>query len=81
MYLFTEQKQLIDIENKLMVTTGECRGRDKFGVWDKQIHITIYKIDKQQCLTALYREIYLVSCNNLKRKQAEEEYEYMYTFN
>ena len=23
-----------DIENKLMVTRGESRGRDKLGVWD-----------------------------------------------
>ena len=30
-----------------MVTKGE-RGRDKLGVWDQQIHTTIYKIDKQQ---------------------------------
>ena len=26
MNLFTEQKQLTDIENELMITTGECRG-------------------------------------------------------
>ena len=23
-------------------------GRDKSGVWDEQIHVTIYKIDSQQ---------------------------------
>ena len=23
-------------------------GRDKLGVWDEQIHSTIYRIDKQQ---------------------------------
>ena len=40
-------------ENKLIVTKGEKRevrwgGRDKLGVWDEQIHTTIYKMDKQQ---------------------------------
>ena len=26
MNLFTEEKQLTDIKNELMITTGECRG-------------------------------------------------------
>ena len=34
-----------------MVTKWK-QGRDKLGVWDEQIHTTIYKIDKQQGLTA-----------------------------
>ena len=34
-----------DMENKLMAIKGE---RDKSGVWDYQIHTTVYKIDKQQ---------------------------------
>ena len=34
-------------QNKLMVTEAE-RGRDKFGIWDQQIKISTYKIDKQQ---------------------------------
>ena len=32
-----------DIENKHMVTKGERGRRDKLGVWDWQIHTTIYK--------------------------------------
>ena len=27
---------------------GKRRGRDKLGVWDRQIHTAIYKIGKQQ---------------------------------
>ena len=31
-----------------MASKGErLEGRDKLGVWYEQIHITIYKIDKQ----------------------------------
>ena len=33
-----------DMEDKLIATKGE---RDKSGVWDYQIHATVYKIDKQ----------------------------------
>ena len=35
MNLFTKQKRLTDIENKLMAIKGErCGGRDKLGAWD-----------------------------------------------
>ena len=34
MNLFTKQKYLTDIENKLTVIKGERWGRDKLGVWD-----------------------------------------------
>ena len=27
---------------------GSGEGRDKLGVWEEQIHITVYKTDKQQ---------------------------------
>ena len=37
-----------------MVTRGERWGRDKLGVWDYQIQITMYKIDKQQGPTVYY---------------------------
>ena len=36
------------MENTFKVTRGEKGMRDKLGVWDQQIHTTIYKIDKQQ---------------------------------
>ena len=39
------RKRVTDIENKLMVTKGERRQRDKLGVWRE--HTTVYKIDKQ----------------------------------
>ena len=60
-----------------MVTKGE-RGwrRDKLGVWDQQIHPTIYKIDKQQGPTVQQRELYSISCNN-SGKEYEKEYIYV----
>ena len=43
------RNRVTDVENKLMVTRGEKRGRragvDKLGDWDSYIHTTIYKID------------------------------------
>ena len=38
-----------DTEDKLI--TKREGGRDKLGVWDYQIHTTIYKIDKQKGFT------------------------------
>ena len=44
-----KQKQIHKHKNnKRMIINGESRGRDKLGVWDYPIHITIYKIDNQQ---------------------------------
>ena len=31
-------------------------GGGKFGVWDKQAHVIIYKIDKQQGITVQHRK-------------------------
>ena len=38
-------------------------GRDKLGVWDQQIHTTIYKIDKQQGPTVQHRELQSILCS------------------
>ena len=35
---------------------GKRGGGGKLGVWDKQAHITIYKIDKQQGITVQHRK-------------------------
>ena len=43
--------RLTDVENELMVTKREMKEEDKSGVWDSQIHTTVYKIDRQQGLT------------------------------
>ena len=48
MNLFTKQKQT---HRHRKWTYGYQSGkewRDKLGVWNQQIHITIYKIDNQQ---------------------------------
>ena len=65
MNLFTKQKQTHRFKKQYMVTKGESSGRDKLGVWDEQIHTTVYKIDEQQGPTVYHRELYSISCNNL----------------
>ena len=37
--------RLTDLENKLMVTRGKGRGRDRLGGW--HVHIAIFKMDNQ----------------------------------
>ena len=71
MSLFTKQKQT---HRHRKQTCGYQRGKwgggDKLGVWDQQIHTTIYKIDKQQGPTVqhniLYYTEYLVTNHNGK---------------
>ena len=48
MNLITQQKQTQTSKTNLWLPKGKGGGRDKSGVWDKHIHTTIYKIDKQQ---------------------------------
>ena len=48
--------------DKKMTALGE---RDKLGIWNEQIHITIFKIDKQPGPTIQHRELYSIPCNNL----------------
>ena len=67
-----------DIENKLLFITGEGGG-DNLGVWDLQIHTTVYKIDKQQGFTVQHRELYSISCNNIMEKNLKScTYMYIY---
>ena len=44
-----EENRLTDIENKLVVTSGEREGRrDKIGVGIKEVQTTVYKIHQLQ---------------------------------
>ena len=43
--------------------------RDQLGIWDEQIHTTVYKIDKQQGPTGQLRELYSVSCDDMSWKR------------
>ena len=53
MNLSTEQKQAHRYrEQTCGCQCGEVVGRDGLGVWDKQMQTVIYRIDKQQGLTA-----------------------------
>ena len=38
------------------------RGREVSGVWDQQIRIIIYRMDKQQGPNVQHREVYPLSC-------------------
>ena len=51
--LYTKQKQTHRHRKQTFgYQTGQGWESDKLGVWDLQIHTTIYKIDKQQGFTA-----------------------------
>ena len=64
--VYAKIKRLTDIENKLVITKREKEGeRKKSGVWNEEIQITIYKIDKQKGYTVYQREFYPLSCSNL----------------
>ena len=58
MNLFLKQKQNHRLRKETYGYQREKRGRDKLGIWDSQIHTTIYKIDKQQGPTVRHRELY-----------------------
>ena len=45
MNLFKHGNWVTDVENKLMVTKGERKVRDKLGDWGWYIHTTINKTD------------------------------------
>ena len=48
---------------------SEVAGGPKSRVWDELIHITIYKIDKQQGPSVEHREVYSIFCNKLNGKR------------
>ena len=65
MNLYTRQKQT---QTHSKQTYGYQRGKetsDKLGVWNEQIHTTIYKTDNQQGPTVQHREPYSMFCKNL----------------
>ena len=64
MNLFTKLKQNHGQKTNLWLPKEKGEG-DKLGVWNQQIHTTIYKIDKQQGPTVWHRELYSISCNKL----------------
>ena len=63
MNLFTKQKQTLRHRKQTYSYQGGKWGKDKLGVWDQQIYITIYKLHKQQGPTAQHRELCLISYN------------------
>ena len=47
MNLFTKQKQASQHRKQTYSYQREKQGKDKLGVWDRQIHISIHKINEQ----------------------------------
>ena len=47
MNLFTKQKQASQHRKQTYSYQREKQGKDKLGVWDQQIHISIHKINEQ----------------------------------
>ena len=49
MNLFTKQKKIHNLENKLMISrVGRRKGRSRLGVWSWHVHTAIFKVDNQQ---------------------------------
>ena len=76
MNLLTKHR-LTDIENKLMVTKGERRGRNKLGVWDQQIHTTMYKTDKTTRSYCIAQGTIFNTLITYNGKESEKEYIYI----
>ena len=53
------------------------RRREGLGVWDQQVEIIIYRMDKPGP-TEQHRELYLISCDKPQWKIYEKIYIYMY---
>ena len=71
------RNSLTDIKNKLMVTKGEMRGKDKSEWWYEHTHTTIYKIDNQQGI--LYSTVNSIQYSVIPSKRKElKEWIYVY---
>ena len=60
MNLFIKQKQTHSHRKQVYGYQRGKEGRDKLGVWDQQIHTTIYKIDKEQGFAIQHGKLYSV---------------------
>ena len=68
-------------KTNLWLPKGKGQGRDKLGVWNQQIHSTIYKKDKQQgptYSTGNYIQYLVIIYNG---KESEKIYIYTYMYN
>ena len=73
LFIKTKQSKKRSRHREQSYQKGKGR-RDKLGVWDSQIHSSVYeKIDSQQG-PAVQRTIYSVSVINCNRRGSEKEY-------
>ena len=61
MNLLAKQKEILRLENQLMV----ARGRDCHGAWKGLVHTNIFKMDSQQGPTVEHRELCSILCGGL----------------
>ena len=67
---FCIYKTETDSENELMVTTGEdWVGGDSYGIWNEQVHSSLFKMDNQQGPTVQHREFCSMLCGSLDGKR------------
>ena len=65
--MITKQKQSHRYRNKLVDTSGEKEEeKNKIGLGDLEVQVTIYKMDKQEGYIVQHREMQLLFCNNFK---------------
>ena len=80
MNLFTEQIQTHRLRKQTYGSHKRKKGeRDKLGVWDENIHTTVYKIDRQQGPTVQHVELCSVLCSSLNGRGVWGEW-YMYMY-
>ena len=53
--LLQNRNRLTDLENELVVNGGRLGEGDDQGVWDQQVHTSVFKIDNQQGPTVQHR--------------------------
>ena len=52
------RKRLTDLENELMIASGEMmKGRDSQGVWGQHVHTAVFKMDNKQCPTVQHSKL------------------------
>ena len=53
--LLQNRNRLTELENELVVNGGRLGEGDDQGVWDQQVHTSVFKIDNQQGPTVQHR--------------------------
>ena len=71
------RKRLPDLENELMVARGRMGRRVRWRVWDRHVHIAVFKMNNQQGLTVQLMELCSVLCGSLDGREVLGENGYI----